>query len=354
MANVIYGCTLPSLTTGDKITAVGDQCGDNITSAVGIAIFGETAGKNITDGYDITFIGGHSGYYTTSAHNLTGVGTGALYKNETGINLTASGVNALRNNTTGFSNTASGYLASYNLTTAYQTSSYGQAALRNNNGNNTSGFGVEAGLNATTSYNSSFFGVISGSNVTTQNNVTCLGYNTQVTGSNQLQLGDSYTTSYAYGAVQNRSDARDKTDIRDCSIGLDFIMKLRPVDYKWNYRDAYVDPVVTHEEIEEEVPVLVKDANGKRRYEKKKVKKAVPVTKMVKRDNDGSRSRKRYHHGLIAQEVMQTGYDFGGLQDHSLNGGDDVLTIGYEELIAPMIKAMQEMKEEIDILRSRL
>jgi len=31
-----------------------------------------------------------------------------------------------------------------------------------------------------------------------------------------------------------------------------------------------------------------------------------------------------------------------------LEGGDDVLTIGYGELIAPMIKAIQELKADFD------
>ena len=43
--------------------------------------------------------------------------------------------------------------------------------------------------------------------------------------------------------------------------------------------------------------------------------------------------------------------DFGGYQDHLINGGDDQLTISYSELIAPMIKAIQELKVEIDLLK---
>ena len=46
------------------------------------------------------------------------------------------------------------------------------------------------------------------------------------------------------------------------------------------------------------------------------------------------------------------GVDFGGYQDHSINGGQDVMSIGYGELIAPMIKAIQELKAEIEILKA--
>ena len=73
---------------------------------------------------------------------------------------------------------------------------------------------------------------------------------------------------------------------------------------------------------------------------------------------DGSRKRNRYHHGLIAQEVKSVsdslGIDFAGYQDHKVNGGGDVLSIGYTELIAPMIKAMQELAAENAQLKARL
>ena len=60
--------------------------------------------------------------------------------------------------------------------------------------------------------------------------------------------------------------------------------------------------------------------------------------------------------GLIAQELKQTmdamGVDFGGYQDHTINGGEDVLSIGYEEMIAPLIKAIQELKAEFDAYKA--
>ena len=98
------------------------------------------------------------------------------------------------------------------------------------------------------------------------------------------------------------------------------------MDYKWNYREDY--------------KTITTDAEGK-----------VTVTET---ENDGSKKRSRYHHGLIAQEVKAvidlTGVDFGGYQDHSVKGGSDVLSIGYAELIAPMIKAIQEMDAKIKLL----
>jgi hypothetical protein len=68
---------------------------------------------------------------------------------------------------------------------------------------------------------------------------------------------------------------------------------------------------------------------------------------------------------LIAQEVKSVmdnkGIDFGGYQDHSVKGGEDVLSLGYSELIAPLIKAIQELNtivstqsETIESLRQEI
>jgi hypothetical protein len=80
--------------------------------------------------------------------------------------------------------------------------------------------------------------------------------------------------------------------------------------------------------------------------------------KLANLTHDGSRKRTRFHHGLIAQEVRDVlaakGIDFGGFQDHAINGGDDVLSLGYVELIAPLIKAVQEQQAQIYPLRETI
>jgi len=80
--------------------------------------------------------------------------------------------------------------------------------------------------------------------------------------------------------------------------------------------------------------------------------------KLANITHDGSKKRNRFHHGLIAQEVKSVldakGIDFGGFQDHSVKGGEDVLSIGYVELIAPMLKAIQELSAEVASLKAQL
>ncbi len=151
-------------------------------------------------------------------------------------------------------------------------------------------------------------------------NVTGIGFDSRVSGSNQLQLGNTSTTVYAQAAVQTRSDERDKAEIRDTTLGLEFIEALRPVDFKWDRREDYTE--------------YDEDGNG-----------------VGLRDRDGSERGKRFHHGFIAQEVGEVianlGVDFGGYQDHTVNGGDDVQSIGYEEVIAPLVKAVQELSARV-------
>lgn len=119
-------------------------------------------------------------------------------------------------------------------------------------------------------------------------------------------------------------------------LGLSFIEALRPVDYRWDMREDY----------RLEAPdVLSPDASDeeKAKYEDD-MAKWLEDSKLGNIQRDGSKKRTRFHHGLIAQEVKATidelGVDFGGYQDHKIAGGDDVLSIGYDELVAPLIKAV--------------
>lgn len=227
-------------------------------------------------------------------------------------------------------NTSIGALSLRNLVTGNGNASIGFEAGRNLSSGNFNVFsGYGAGRFLTTGTGNLIAGYLSGNHwvdgteMTGADGVITIGQYARASANNQMQLGSSAVTVYTQSAVQTRSDRRDKTDIRDTSLGLDFINKLRPVDYKWDYREDYLF------------------ADGE--------------DAVVDSPKDGSKTRKRFHHGLIAQEVQEvieeTGVDFGGFQDHKVNGGSDVLSIGYEELIAPLIKAVQELSAEVKALK---
>lgn len=252
-----------------------------------------------------TIIGGHSAQRATDIgmRNVI-IGTNVCAKSDSiGSQNVIIGGNA-GEKSIGNSNSFLGYLAGGALT----------------NGDSNTLIGRDAGYRMT-----------SGILMESAKNVTCIGASSCASGSNQIQLGNSLCTTFTYGAVQSRADERDKIDIKDTTLGLNFINKLRPVDFKWNYRDDYL------------MNALDIDESGQTRQN------------FIQLKNDGSKKRNRFHHGLIAQDIekiiKETGIDFGGFQDHSIDGGEDIKSIGYAEFIGPLIKAIQELSKEVEILK---
>ena len=340
---------LQSNTSGLQNTAVGQaSLAANTTGSYNTAV-GESALRDNTTGASNTAVGEAALQSNTSGLQNTAVGVSALTENTTGTQNTAVGTNALDSNTTGYNHTAIGYGALLDNTVGIINTAVGVAALQSNTtGDNNTAVGYDALGVTTTGSNNTAIGY-SALNISNYTNTTGLGYNTDVTGNNQVQLGNSATTTYAYGAVQNRSDIRDKADIRDTTLGLEFVNALRPVDFKWDIREDYraKAPEAPEQDATEEEKAAYKVAKAK----------WLEDVKIENITHDGSKKRSRFHHGLIAQEVKAVidakGIDFGGFQDHSVKGGDDVLSIGYEELIAPLIKAVQELSAEVAALKAK-
>ena len=296
-----------------RSTGVGDRVGakglGTENTGVGYNVF-----TNYVAGAGSTAAGAYSQQSNNNASGNTSFGVLTMAGNVlTGVSNSAFGPQALRYVSSGSNNVAVGGNALRGLTTGNTNTAVGPDALRYQSGG------------GTTDHN--------------YNNCSGLGYQAYVSSDNQVQLGNSATTTYVYGTVQNRSDARDKTDVRDTSLGIEFIMGLRPVDGRWDMRDDYL------EEYDEQVGV---DAEG------------LPVFETKRRElpKDGSRARHRKHHWFIAQEVKELcdslGVEFGGYQDHSVNGGCDVLTLGYDEFIPPTIKAVQQCWTRLDELEKRI
>lgn len=339
--NVVVGSHAgKSLTSGESNSFYGCDAGASSTTAKDNVAVGQAAMQNNTTGSGNTYVGCYAGTQTGTGNANVAVGRSALFRNEGGSNNVAIGREAL----CGISNSG----ASPEGSTAV-----GFQALAKHNGSlNNVAVGCVAGVNLTTGSNNVFVGQAAGDTVTTgsdnvllgqqagyemdgtYSNVVAIGRRSPVSGSNQFQLGNASHTPYAYAALQLRSDERDKADIQDTSLGLDFILKLHPVDYRWDYRDDYVS-------FEN-----VLDENGN------------DIVKAKIHAKDGSKKRTRFHHGFIAQDIealiKETGIDFGGYQDHLINGGGDVKSLGYEEFIAPMVKAIQELSSRVEALEKRV
>ena len=313
--NTVVGLnSLLANTTGSENSAYGSQ-----------ALFRNTIGlKNSAIGYQAL-------YLNLTGYQNTAIGSHALFLNQTGYQNTAVGCESLEKNSIARGNTACGFRALSENTGNDNTAVGGNALFLNTTGTLNTAIGMMALQNGNYSASSG------------------VGYNAQVTGSYQVQLGNSTATTYAYGAVQDRSDVRDKADIRDTTLGLDFVNALRPVDFKWDMREDYRPEAP-------QAPDQDASQEAKAAYETAKAKWMEDV-KLANITHDGSKKRGRYHHGLIAQEVKAVldskGIDFGGYQDHSIKGGDDVLSIGYEELIAPMLKAIQELSARVAALEAK-
>jgi len=378
---------LTSLTTGDDNVAIGDRAigvstGVNRTIALGTqACQQHTGNDSIGIGHQALSAASSSGLYNiaigsaslgscTSGSSTVAVGRRAGAGITTATGNTAVGTDAMVGSgtaITGSNNVAVGNSASANITTGYQNVSIGvSAGTVLSTGFNNVFIGRFAAQLATTGAGNVAIGEQSLSAVTTGNyntavgvgtvggaaytNTSMFGYAATVTGSNQVQLGDSNTTTYVYGTVQNRSDARDKADVRDTALGLEFINALRPVDFRWDLRDDYrsTPPETPADDATEEERAAHAEALQEWRE----------ANSLNNLQNDGSKKRTRFHHGLIAQEVKAAcdaaGVDFGGYQDHSVKGGEDVLSIGYEELVAPLIKAVQQLSAEVKQLKQQL
>ena len=136
--------------------------------------------------------------------------------------------------------------------------------------------------------------------------------NTYDIGSLTKRFDDVYATN---GTIQT-SDVNQKTEIHTSDLGLTFVNSLRPVSYKFK-----------------DVPAEIDDSGSVVSYK------------------TGSRT----HYGLIAQELSsslgqfgKTTLDFAGITTGSLMG------LRYTELISPMIKAIQELSDEVNQLKFEL
>lgn len=141
-----------------------------------------------------------------------------------------------------------------------------------------------------------------------------------------------WSAVYATNGTIQTSDARLKTQVTPSPLGLDFISKLNPVSYKWISGGKEEDGTTTPTQIGGET-VGIKNF----------------------KDRPGVRT----HYGLLAQEVKavldqeQVG-DFAGWTLSDKNDPNSEQGLNYAQFIAPMIKAIQELKAELDTAKAEI
>jgi hypothetical protein len=237
--------SLTTNTTGVNNTAVGASAlegnqigvqnvavgGSALASAVGNSnsVLGYQAAQALTTGYENVAVG-----YTAMRFNLTGINNVALgvaalrgASNQSFSNCTAVGTNALAANTTGANNTAVG-------TSALETNSIGTSNV---------GIGYWALYANTTGVYNTAVGTLALDSVTTGSNLTAIGYDadaSSATATNEVTLGNASvaTLRCQVTSITAISDERDKTNIGNIPVGLEFINRLKPREFTWNMRDG--------------------------------------------------------------------------------------------------------------------
>jgi hypothetical protein len=250
--NSLGGNTFIGINSGNFTMSFSSNWDASRNTAVGRSTL-----SGLTTGWDNTAIGYQSMISNTSGNRNTALGNTALYSNTTGIQNTALGYNSLGLNTTGGQNSAVGnYSLATNTTGQYNTAVGHFALLSNISGSENTAVGHHSLQNNTGNYNTAL-GYNAGSTITTGANLTCIGIDAapnSPTATNQITLGNTFVTSLRCAAttITSLSDARDKKNIKDLILGIDFLMKIKPRQYNWDKREWYADNKSDGSKIKEE------------------------------------------------------------------------------------------------------
>lgn len=228
------------------------------TGTVGTARLGTGTANNTT------YLRGDGTWSTVSAAAATPTVSGTVFGITSSVNAnTALGYQALNSVSSASSCVAIGFQTQFTNSTALRNVSVGGYSLYSSNvsgvaGNTAmgfySGYSLSSGLNNTII---GYFAAATGTNdLTTGSNNIVIGNNAQTsssTVSNTITLGNSSITTLRcqVTSITALSDARDKKDVIDLPVGLEFINKLRPVKFTWNMRqpaepqlDADGNPII--------------------------------------------------------------------------------------------------------------
>jgi len=139
-------------------------------------------------------------------------------------------------------NATFGHNAGRDITTGDYNVAIGGQALRESNVTSATAVGYYA-LGATSGSCNTGLGYFAGCTLTTGTNNVILGYNAQpssATVSNEFTLGNSSITNLRCNdqTISALSDGRDKIEVEDLPLGMEFLKTLRPVKFKWETREG--------------------------------------------------------------------------------------------------------------------
>ncbi|MFV8817703.1 tail fiber domain-containing protein [Haliea sp. E17] len=188
------------------------------------------------------------------------------------------------------------------MSTALQGLAYGGSATAVGYASRASDAGSAFGVNArATALRSTALGVTTSADF---ENSTAVGFGARTTAANMVRIGNTGVTKVeGQVAFSSSSDRRLKQDVKPSQLGLEFINDLTPVQYR-----------------------RINDPNSGTEF------------------------------GLIAQD-LQAALERNEATDSSMvsvSENDGMMSVRYNDLIAPMIAAIQELSEQNRELRQRL
>jgi hypothetical protein len=363
-SNCLFGYGSGSLlTTGSYNIGIGSQACYGVTTgveniAIGYQALGKTAAAFTTGNYNIA-IGSSVGISLSSGANNIGIGYGSLITATTGYNNITIGSNSAPLLLAAYGNTVVGTNSASVLAGGYRNVIIGVESAQFLTGNIAAFTGRDNVIIGSGScsqpINDGNYSLRTGTkNVCigsdswvydTSDNVVVIGYNATGWGSSGITIGSGcssngginigctsvqpgptsirigtngvHTTWYnpAASTTWTSSDKRLKTDITESELGLDFILSLRPVSYRWKRTNA-----------------------------------------------DGTkRPSSRKSLGFIAQDVMGLIdnnkfrlVDDPTIDDPNINESASHLSLAYQDLLAPLVKAIQDQHNMIDDLRAEI
>jgi len=146
-----------------------------------------------------------------------------------------------------------------------------------------------------------------------------------------------WTEIWAANGTINTSDRNKKENIEETKLGLNFVLALKPVSWKWK----------------NEPSKQVERINYKKVYDEKGNFKTLEQEILI--DVIPEKKYKRLHHGFINQDIEDllkekniSTNDFSGFV---LDKETGVRALRYDSFIAPMVKAIQEQQKMIQELK---
>ena len=301
-----------------NIGASNTACGESALNSNQNGIENTAVGRRSLYGSEATASTGLFAFnFLTSATNTTGFGS--LYT-AGGLGNTSMAYSTLSDLTNGTFNTALGDGCLADNATGDQNTALGHYALNHTVGN--------TGVNQCTAIG------YAARTANTGNNQTAIGYNALSTAANVVRIGNVTNNSNltgGYGTWQNLSDARFKLHVREDVPGISFITGLRPVTYRFD--------AAAYEEF-----------TGQANY----IREHGTETERAAHAQASAASSAVRRTGFIAQEVdslsRAIGFEFSGIHRPIAEG--DHYTIGYEQFVVPLVKAVQEQQAMLGVVRA--